>query len=208
MKAPEGFKKGWKVFCCKIGKLRSVCYVPIEGGVFYAEEEVVLPHIGCGPLTVFTSRKGARHFKLRMSGAVAVRKVYYKESQERHVWVSAADKMPLEQMLAYNSNCILENTVALADAVFVPKAESHKKKKVLRAGMRVTATIEKIGVESGHFRMPYAAAMIGKQGEFRIDEVLADGGAAAACFIPRDAGFAYCCHLFLRDVKEVPHGPV
>lgn len=110
-------KKGWKV-CSKMldGSYHSTIQHPKLGGVVYREKEKTFPIHGCGPLTVFSTRKGARSFKRRLISGLSLHifKVFYEPSSEGKVWGLRGEEKEVGWLVELNDGLLIPGTVQLA----------------------------------------------------------------------------------------------
>ena len=110
---------GWKVTTTKG---RSAVQEVIEnwGGVYYRGGKKTIPRSGCGPLTVFRSKKAAKKFESKIEGTFKINRCVYFVSKEKEVWIGQYIKTSLMSLYTMNKDCVPDpKSVALADWVML-----------------------------------------------------------------------------------------
>ena len=91
-----------------------------SGGVYYGVGKKTIPRSGCGPLTVFRSKKAAKIFESKLSGEFKINRCVYFVSKVKEVWYAEIWRISLSSLLLKNKDCIPDpKSVALADWVML-----------------------------------------------------------------------------------------
>jgi len=121
-KMHEGrLRLGWKVTTTKgRSAVQFVHSIHDSGGVYYRIGKKTIPHLNCGPLTVFRSKKAAKRFESNLAGPLKINRCVYFVSKAKEVWHVGSRKTSLSSLLFRNKDCIPDpKSVALADWVML-----------------------------------------------------------------------------------------
>jgi hypothetical protein len=113
-------KLGFKVLTVTKQEGKIMNYWSAMKTVHYKLGEFTFPELGCGPLTCFKTRKGARHFlKSINNGKRVIRRCLYEPSSKEEIWELGTRARTVRDLEILNKNLIIPGQTVLAGKIMI-----------------------------------------------------------------------------------------